>query len=75
MTRLIAFCAPVSCVCVIALLSTLSVSAQTSCTPYSISVPILQVLKDPDSFGPYVGVLQRGDIACVRDDEKVGPQQ
>jgi hypothetical protein len=75
MTKLIVFCTAVSCLSVVALVGARPASAQTACTPYSIGVPILQVLKEPDSPGDYVGVLQQGDIACVRDDEKVGPQQ
>jgi len=75
MTKLIAFCTAAACLSVVALLTAQPSAAQTACTPYSISVPILQVLKEPGTPGDYVGVLQQGDIACVRDDEKSGPQQ
>lgn len=75
MKNLIALCTALSCMAAVALFGTQPTLAQTNCTPYSISVPILQVLKDRAIPGDYVGVLQQGDIACVRDDEKVGPQQ
>lgn len=49
--------------------------AQTACTNYSVSVPILQVRKDANTPGVYVTTLQQGDIACISDAPQVGPQK
>lgn len=50
-------------------------AAQTACTPHSVNVAVLQVLKEPDQPGVYVSALQQGDIACISDQTRVGPQQ
>jgi hypothetical protein len=52
-----------------------SSKAQTACTNYSVSVPILPVQKDPNTPGDYITTLQQGDIACISDAPQVGPQK
>ena len=59
----------------LALVPWAGLNAQTACTPHSVNVAVLQVLKDPGTPGVYVSVLQQGDIACVSNDDRVGPQQ
>ena len=51
------------------------VLAQTACRNYSVDVPVLQVLKDPNVPNGYVSALQQGDVACLSDDALVGPQR
>lgn len=57
------------------LLGAHSAQAQTACTPHSVNVAVLQVLEDAAVPGVYVSALQQGDIACVSNDARIGPQQ
>lgn len=57
------------------LLAPLSAKAQDACTPFKVNVAVLQVLEDPGTPGAYISALQQGDVACVSDDPRMGPQQ
>ena len=52
-----------------------AIQAQTPCKPFMVNAPVLQVRKDANTPGAYVTALQKGDIACVSDAPRVGPQK
>jgi len=47
-------------------------AADPSCEYFKTNAPILDVLKDPNKVGDYVGELQRGDVVCISQKRKIG---
>lgn len=76
MTKAVAPCLALVCLILLAHAGSHPSSAQVAaCQPYSVTVPVLQVLRDPAAPDDFITVLQEGDTACVLEDVTVGPER
>ncbi|MFT5508994.1 MAG: hypothetical protein ACI89J_002071, partial [Hyphomicrobiaceae bacterium] len=50
-------------------------TAQPACKFYKTTAPILDARADPAKAGGYVDILEKGEVACITQQKKIGRRQ